>query len=233
MMKIAIFGNSSFVLEALSRLDTQQFQVIYADTDNERLAKAHDLGLATQTLDFRSDEDLIALGIGRDIEMLFCFFKQDYDNVFLTISARTIDPILRIIALVDDPQSAHKLIAAGADKIIDPYQICAHRMHELIRKPHLIEMLDHTVFGRQDLSLEEILITQDSSLQQTQLSELKVQQTHNLIILGVIDQEQGPDMKFVLGDEDHKLDAGDILVVLGPTQAIQRFTDETQHEKTD
>ncbi len=228
LMRIVVFGDSTFVLETMSRLNQNQFHVIYADNDASRLKQAQTMGMATQSADYRLDEDLVALGIGSTIDMLFCFFKEDYDNVFLTISARALDTSLKIVALIDNPQSANKLIAAGADKIIDPYQICARRMHELVKKPHLTEMLDHTVFGRQDLKLEEVIIPEHSTLNQTWLSELKSHNTHNLIIIGVIDLEQSREMNFVLGDKDHRLDSGDSLLVLGPERAIKLFIEDIQ-----
>ncbi|WP_340121615.1 NAD-binding protein [Methylobacter svalbardensis] len=48
------------------------------------------------------------------------FLPTHFDNVFLTVSARAIDKNITIVAIVDDPESAEKLLAAGANKIIDP-----------------------------------------------------------------------------------------------------------------
>ena len=48
----------------------------------------------------------------------------------------------------------------------------------------------------------------------------------NLVLLGVVDKERSKDLRFVTGGVDYKLDAGDVLVVLGPTQEIVAFKRE-------
>ncbi|MGR9115303.1 MAG: potassium channel family protein, partial [Gammaproteobacteria bacterium] len=174
MKRVAVFGDNSFSLEAVSRLDLQRFDVTLVETDEARAEQAVQLGCKTMAIDFRNDDELKSVGIGRDLDMLFCFYSQDCDNVFLTISARSLDKNLEIIAIVENPESAQKLLAAGADKIIDPYQICARKIHELVKKPDLTHILDQTVFGRDDLNMAEITIPKGSKLENTMASELKL-----------------------------------------------------------
>ncbi|MGR9052460.1 MAG: NAD-binding protein, partial [Gammaproteobacteria bacterium] len=131
MKRIAVFGDSSFALEAIGRLDKERFDVTLIDIDPNRAEQAAQLGYKTAAIDFRNDDELQTVGIGKDVDIVFCFFTQDCDNVFLTISARALDKNLKIIAIVENPESELKLCAAGADKIIDPYQICARKIHEL------------------------------------------------------------------------------------------------------
>ena len=46
---------------------------------------------------------------------------------------------------------------------------------------------------------------------------------HNLILIGVVDLEFGDDLHFAIGETNHRLDAGDVLVVLGVASEIQTF----------
>lgn len=224
--KVALFGYNKVSRAAASRLAKGPYDVLVVDLDEQRLEQASAKGFATLAIDFRSDDALHAMGIGRDIEMIFCFFAEDSENVFLTISARAIAPRLSIIAIVKDPESADKLLAAGADKIINPYEICGRKIYELIKKPVITDILDHTVFGRDDLNMAEVEIPLGSVLENTQLSDLNLEKKFNLILIGVVDKELGSDLLFSIGDQDHKLDAGDILVVLGPAQEIAAFYNE-------
>jgi voltage-gated potassium channel len=130
---------------------------------------------------------------------------------------------------VDKAQSAEKLIAAGANKIIDPYQICGQKIHELITKPDIANIIDHTVFGRHDLHVAEILIPENSYLENTFTSELTLNEKHNLVLLGVVDKELGDDLHFSIGEKDHKLDPGDIIVVMGPSREIKAFKKEVAY----
>ena len=146
--------------------------------------------------------------------------------MFLTLSARAIDKNLDIIAIVGSAQSAEKLIAAGANKIIDPYQICGQKIHELIKKPDITNIIDHTVFGRDDLHIAEIIIPEGSCLENSYSSGLSLSEQHNLVLIGIVDKELGEEVHFAIDEKDHKLDAGDILLVLGPSRKIKAFKKE-------
>ncbi len=229
MKKIAIFGYNRRSFEAISRLDQNLYDLLIVEPDSSLAALAEEKGYKTALIDFRSDEALNSIGLGKNIEIIFCFLPEDSENVFLTLSARALDRNLNIIAIVDTAQSAEKLIAAGANKIIDPYQICGQKIHELITKPDIANIIDHTVFGRHDLHVAEILIPENSYLDNTFTSELTLNEKHNLVLLGIVDKELGDDLHFSIGEKDHKLDPGDIIVVMGPSREIKAFKKEVAY----
>jgi voltage-gated potassium channel len=233
MKKIAVFGYNPLSFEAISRLDKKTHDILIIEPDESLATLAKEKGFQTSTIDFRSDQDLKAIGIGKNVDIIFCFLPEDSKNVFLTISARAIDKDVDIIAIVEDPQSDEKLIAAGANKIIDPYQICGRKIHELIKKPDITNIIEHTVFGRQDLHMAEITIPEHSYLENTYTSELTLNEKHNLVLIGVVDKELDEQLHFAIGEKDHKLDAGDIIVVLGPSREIRAFKKEVSHVSTD
>jgi voltage-gated potassium channel len=233
MKKIAVFGYNRLSFEAISRLNKKTHDILIIETDESLAAIAKDKGFQTSSIDFRSDQDLKSIGIGKNIDIIFCFLPEDSKNVFLTISARAIDKNVDIIAIVENPQSDEKLIAAGANKIIDPYQICGQKIHEIIKKPDITNIMDHTVFGRHDLHMAEITIPEHSYLENTYTSELTLNERHNLVLIGVVDKELDEQLHFSIGEKDHKLDPGDIIVVLGPSREIRAFKKEVSHVSTD
>lgn len=133
MKKVVIFGYNRLSFEAMSRLGLNFYQLLVVETDEEQAILARENDFEVSGIDFRSDDDLRSIGIGEDVDVIFCFFPDDADNVFLTISARSLDKKLHIIAVVENPDSAEKLLAAGANKIIDPYEICGRKIYELIK----------------------------------------------------------------------------------------------------
>lgn len=225
MKKIAVFGYNRLALEAITRLDSEIYLVLVVEPDEKLAACAVANGFETVNIDFRNDDELRSIGIGIDIDVIFCFFPHDGDNVFLTISARALDKDLTIIAVIENHEAGDKLIAAGANKIIDPYEICGRKIHELIKKPDMTNIMDHTVFGRHDLNMAEIEIPSGSYLQDSYVSELNINlnKQHNLILIGIVDKELGEDLHFSINEKQHKLDAGDILVVMGPSREIKSF----------
>lgn len=224
--QIAIFGYNSMSFELVSQLSEKQNKLIILDADPEKIEQALQNGLPAQLMDYRRDDDLITLGIGAQIKILFCFLESDSENVFLTLSARALDKKLKIISVVNHPESAEKLLAAGANKIIDPFEICSNKAYQLLTKPSITWILDEAVFGRADLNMAEIIIPENSCLDNTLISELQLNERYNLFLIGVVDKELGDNLYFSLGEQDHRLDASDILVVLGPSRDIRNFKKE-------
>jgi voltage-gated potassium channel len=223
MKRIAVFGNNPMALETLRRLDPLLCSPVYIVNSETEATDIREKGYPADVIDFRNDDELKAIGIGSTIDYLFCFFPADSDNVFLTISARAIDKNLTIIAIVDDPDSADKLMAAGANKIIDPYEICGRKTYEILTKPEISSILDQTVFRRHDLNIAQIEVSKDSWLQNRKITSLKLNDKYNLILIGVVTKESGAELNFAFSELGHLLEAGDILVVMGPAHEIKSF----------
>jgi voltage-gated potassium channel len=228
MKRIAVFGYSIMSLEVMTRLSEDQYSLVFIGKDESEAVLVAEKGFDAKIIDFRNDEALKSIGIGADVDIIFCFYPRDSDNVFLTISARAIDKELIIVAIVDDPESAEKLLAAGANKIIDPYEICGRKTHDMLVKPDITNILDAAVFGRHDLHIAQIEIPQGSYLENIETSELKLDEKHNLILIGVVDRDSGEALHFAIGEKEYTLNAGDILVVLGPSREIRSFKEEVE-----
>jgi len=223
---IAIFGYNSMSLELITQLSEKEYDFIIVEADPQKIELANKNKLPTRLIDYRKDNDLLDIGIGSRIQTLFCFLEHDSENVFLILSARSLDKNIKIISIVNQPQSAEKLLAAGANKIIDPYNICSNKVYQLLTKPSITGLLDQVVFGRTDLNMAEIEIPENSCLNQTLTSALQLNKAYNLFLIGVVDKELGEKLYFSLGEQEHTLDTGDILVILGAQRDIKHFKQE-------
>ncbi len=222
--KLALFGCNPLAIEVAWRLTMVNTPFIMLDRDARVVELARLEGLVAEHIDYTDDDALRAVGIGgSEIEGVFCLLKEDSENVFLAISARAIAPSLRIVAVCQAPEAAPKLLAAGADKVVDPYEISGARVHELIERPEVVELMEQTVFGMQDLNVAEIVIPQGSWLHGVRLSELRRHMTQNVILLGVVDLEHGRDLIFSTRGIDHNLDHDDVLVIIGPQRQVANF----------
>ena len=230
MKHIAVFGYNRLSFEAISRLNRDLYHIVVIDKSPELVSLARENGLETAEIDFRSDEDLMSIGVGKTIDTILCFFEQDSENVFLTLSARAIDKNLTIIAAVETPESAEKLIAAGANKIIDPYEICGRKIHDMLKHPDITDIFDHTVFGRHDLHLAEVIIPERSFLLDSYINQLDLSSKYNLILIGVVSKQIGDKLHFVAEELDRRLNSGDILVILGPSREIKAFKKYVEYE---
>jgi voltage-gated potassium channel len=221
--RFALFGCNPLAIEVARRLTLARTPFIMLDSDAAMVEAAQKEGMLARKIDYTDDDALRDVGIGSHIEGVFCLFAEDSENVFLAISARALDPQLRIVAVCQAPQAAPKLLAAGADKVVDPYEISGARVHELIQRPEVVELLEQTVFGMQDLNIAEITIPHHSWLHGVHLSGLRKVMKQNVLLLGVVDLERGKDLIFSTRGIDHRLDYDDVLVVIGARSEIDSF----------
>ncbi len=230
MRNIAVFGYNRLSYEAISRIDTEYHQVMVYDYTPANIELAVEKGVNAAMIEFRNDEDLKAVGIGSSVDTLFCCLDEDSENVFLTLSARALDKELQIIAIIENPDAAEKLLAAGANKIIDPYQICGRKIHDMLKRPDITDLFDHTVFGRNDLNLAEVMIPENCFLKDVNVSQLELSTHYNLILVGIINTQISDQMHFVAEEADRRLNPGDILVILGPSREIRAFKKDVNDE---
>jgi len=228
MKRIAIFGYSVMSMAVMNRLRHDRYQLYFIGQNEQESALMSAQGYASKTIDFRNDDELKSIGIGTDIDIIFCFFPADPDNVFLTISARALAPDLTIIAVVDDPESADKLLAAGANKIIDPHEICGRKAHEMLTRADISMLLDQTVFGQHDLTIAQIEIPPGSILENQAVNSLQLNTLRNLILLGIVNKSRSDELLLATGEQSQPLLAGDVLVALGSAENIQLFKDEVE-----
>ena len=163
------------------------------------------LGDATQDDLLRQAGLLRAKGI-------ICALSNDAYNVFVVLTARAVNPGLRIVSRAVQPETVVKLRHAGADKIISPNQIGGHRMAMAMLKPIAIEFID-TLFAPHnvEIQLEELLITEHSPLANRPLQSFFNRNACNLIVVAAL---RDGNVKMNPRGEDIAL-PGDMLVLIG------------------
>jgi voltage-gated potassium channel len=129
-------------------------------------------------------------------------------TVFVILSAKVFNPKLFIVARVDDHQSIQKLKIAGADRIVNPYQIGGQRLAHLMVNSHLVDFLE-TSFGSStqgNLSIETIEIPENSDWIGQSISEIDFRNIFGITILAVIRSDftfTNPQGNFVLNKFDN------------------------------
>ena len=220
--KILLFGFNKFAIEIASKLHLQGHTFAIIDNDASLLTQGKKLGFDLQIADYSDDEVLLKLGIGENVKFVFTLFEEDVKNVFLTLSIRALDAKVQIISTTHTKDAIHKLEIAGATTILDPYQITGKKIYNLITQPEVMQVIDATIFGKEDINMEQIAITAHSPLSNLMLQECPIEQ-YNILLIGLHDKEMKEKFIFITEGHNHKLDHGDILVVIGESAEIERF----------
>lgn len=224
--KILLFGFTKSAIEIGLKLKERGYQFCIIDNDPALLPKAKKLGLELKILDYSDDAVLSEEGIGDNIKFIFSLFDEDAKNVFLTLSAKSLDEELNVITITHTKDAIHKLEIAGANTILDPYQISGKKIYKLITQPEVMNIIDATVFGYHDINMDQIVITKISPLNGKMIDDIYPHPNYNILLLGIHDQELKKKFIFITEGHNHKLDEGDILVVIGQSEEIKRYKAE-------
>lgn len=113
---------------------------VVVERDEARCQEARELGYLCRHADATDEDVLRAMHVER-ARVLATVLPDDAANVYITLSARSLNPQLEIIARGERPTTERKLVQAGADKIVMPTHIGAERIAEMILYPRLTEYL--------------------------------------------------------------------------------------------
>ena len=199
-------------------LKESKFPFVVVESDPQEVQKIDELGYLALLGSASSDEMLLKAGI-KHAKGLIAVVSSDAENVYIILSARGLNPALFIMARSSGADGSEtKLLRAGADKVISPYFIGAHRMAQLVVRPTVVDFLDLTVHGGElGLRLEELRVSEHSALAGKRLMDSGLRKEYDLIVVA-IKREQG-EMQFNPKPQTLIL-PGDILVVLGEHEHI-------------
>ena len=184
---------------------------VVVDVNESSLAAAADDGCLWVPGNASSDDVLLAAGV-KQARALIAAVDSDVDNVYVTLSARGLNPNLYIVARASREDAEPKLRRAGADRVISPYQIGGRRMAMLALRPIAVDFVDTVMHDpNTDLLLEELEVRAESPLVGKSLEASRDAEAAGAIVLAVKRDAQlipNPPGDFVVR-------AGDQLVVMG------------------
>jgi voltage-gated potassium channel len=167
--------------------------------------------------DATSDEVLKRAGIER-AHSLVTVMASDADNLFTTMSARLLSARLLIVARVEDMNSEQKLIRAGANRVVSPYQIGGTRVAHAVLKPTVVDFIELTTRTEHiELQLEETTIEPHSALAGCTLKDSRLRAEHQIIIVAI--KKKGGHMLFNPPPET-VIEAGDVLIAIGGREHV-------------
>lgn len=220
--KVIIYGYSTLGSQIAKILKNDRYDVIIIENDKTDFLRAKDDGYEVQNLTLLDDEHLINLGIGVDVLALFCVSQNISNNLFIILSARNLSSDLKIVSVSKSKAESKKMIAAGATKVLNPYELGALRITRYINKPRMLKVLDEILFNKTDLTIAEIYIDSNSKFSGKLLHDVNISKQFNIILLGIMDKELSNKFIFNTKGINHKIDEGDVLVIVGHRNDLEK-----------
>ncbi len=178
--------------------------------------------------DAEDENTLLEAGI-KKAQSLICTLSSDQDNVFTTLLARDLNPDLFILVRTNETTNKNRVLRAGADKVISPYEIGADRMANVILRPNVDLFVDSiTKNMTQDHAFDEVVIMEESPLAGKTLKEISIRSEHGVLIIAIIPK----DGKISFNpDSSTEINVGDSLILIGDLQQIDEFRTKACNDK--
>ena len=198
----------------------QDVPFVVVERDPGRYHSAVEGGALALEADASQEHVLKRAGIER-ARGLITAVGTDAENVYTVLTARGLSPDLFIISRSESGDSARKLRAAGANRVISPYQIGAVQIAQTAIRPAVVDFFDlATSSDNLELAMEQITISPRSALADQSILDCNLRHRFGVIVVAI----QRVDQRMEFNPEPATpMRSGDQLVVLGRPDSLKRL----------
>jgi len=216
------FGRIGVMLT--QELHAAQIGFVVLERNEARCKEAQSLGYLCLNADAAEEEALVRAGVDR-ARAVATVLPDDAANVFITLSARSLNRDLKIIARGEAPSTERKLLQAGADRVVLPAHIGAERMAELLLFPDATDTPDTGAdLRRLGLVRETVIVAKGSAWSGLTVGEVERRAEPAFLIVALHRSGGG---RAERPAATARIEAGDGVVVVGRTvsAALEGFAD--------
>ena len=221
---IAGYGRMGKII--CGELSKKNKKYVVIERDPDVVQQLIEQGVSSIHGDVTEDGVLTSAGL-QHAKGLLTVVDSDSDNVYCTLTARSLNEELFIVARSETDRGTANLLRSGANKVINPYDAGGHAMAQVLLKPSAVELIELTT-GSEGISLEidEIIISDNSSLIGKTIATSKIRDNYNVLIAGI---KRADGVLTLNPSSDVVISKGDILVALGePDQITKLETSESE-----
>ena len=223
---VIVCGFGRIGRKVAERLREHRTDFVIVENSGEQIAQIEKLSHKYIIGDAREDATLLKSSI-RSAKTLVSALRSDADNLFVVLTARNLNPDLYIVARASQMVTYDKLMQAGANKVISPYEIGANYIASAVVRPNVLDFMDvvseTAMESEKNLEIEEIYIPEGSSIAGLLLRDTDLRTARNIIVLA---------MKKASGEvvynpaSSERLEAGGTIICIGYTEELDKFSEE-------
>jgi voltage-gated potassium channel len=213
---------------------------VVIDQAEQNVRLADKLGYQIIQADASNNQVLENAGINKGANAILCTTGNDVTNVYVTLTSRNLNAGINIISRANRSENVKKLIQAGADHVIQPFETSGLLAAEYVGQPVAFEAILGILHKQTHVQIDTVTVLSQSLLEDQSVAAIDFIQ-RKLSLVGVIsrnpihrkhkDRYQVRDLHFYFNPEAHfMLLDGDMLVLLGREYSIEHF--RTQIEKS-
>jgi voltage-gated potassium channel len=209
-------NNGHYVLEELIRTKRK---VVAVEQDPKKVQTLINRGIPTVEGDASNDNILRSAGIDRAVGLVTTL-PEDKDNLFVVITARGLNPKLRIVAKVDEIEVREKFFRSGADSAVSAPYIGGLRMASELIRPDTTTFLDSMMRDSSTLRVDEVKIGSTSNYRGKTIASCDILASSGVVLVSM---RRGTDEKeFIFNPPPQSiLTTGDTLIVIGNPEQLE------------
>jgi voltage-gated potassium channel len=193
---------------------------VVIDNNEDRVTRAIKAGLLAALADATRDVTLREAGIDR-ARGLIATLGSDSDNLFVILSAKTLNPSMKLTTRVAEEETESKMLRAGADFVFAPYNITGHRMAQSMLRPHVAQFIDLTTTDMGlNVGIEQVRVPEHSGFASRTLEQLNIRRELGVIVLAI--RRATGAMNFNPA-ADALISGGDYLIAMGEPDNLRRL----------
>jgi voltage-gated potassium channel len=192
---------------------------VIVDTNDQAIEAAREAGYLYWQGDPSSNEVLMHLGVDRAGGLIACA-DSDVQNVYVTLTARTVNPTLFIVARAAYADAEPKLYNAGANRVVSPYVMAGRQIAQIAVQPRLADHLSFLFDGKQiGVQIVEIRVEDMPDLAGQRIAQLHNSLLHGAFVLAIDRDDER--LEHISGEEI--IQPHDRLLVVGSGAAVQKL----------
>ena len=192
---------------------------VMIDTDEHKLKRYSENGWLMLQGDATQESVLRQVHV-EQAKGLVAATTADAVNIYVILTARELNPNLKIIARASEESAEKHLITAGANAVVSPYNFAGYRIAQSFLRPHVVDFFDTAMDREGKLEIEEILVQRGSAISDKTLEASRLRQESGVIVLAI--KGEGSDMHFNPAPND-VIRSGDHLIVMGNPEGLQHL----------
>ncbi len=205
---------------AAGELQAAGVPFVVVDRNPERVERAMRSGMLAVQADSTRDETLREVGIGRAAGLIAAL-GSDADNLFVILSAKTLNPMLAVATRASEEDAEQKLLRAGADAVFAPYTITGHQLVQSLLRPHVFQFLDFTTKNiGLNAVIEQVRVVENSEVAKKSLRDLQLRRDVGVIVLAI---RKADGQMLFNPDAAAEICSGDYLIVMGEPENLRKL----------
>lgn len=197
-------GYGNMGKEIARELPSENTAVIDIELNKVESARAE--GFPSLHGDATDEMILEKAGVKRAKAIICCM--SDAANAFAILTAKELNPSIKALAILRNPEAERKLLRVGVDVLLSPYRDTAKKVRGIIFEEPMTEFIERIMSGKKSLYLEKFVV-EDERISGRTLRELDLRRKMGCTVLAII---RGGNI--LVPDADTKIEKGDIMYML-------------------